>query len=329
MTNPRSCAAMLALSCTLALLLCLPALAGHGAATAPRQAIVLAAFGTSYPDALKSILNVKTKVEKAYPGVPVRLAFTSNIIRKIWQERRDDAGWIKANPGIPADVLGVKTPLATIADLQDQGYRDIAVQSLHVFAGEEFENLKALMFGLESIHTVKAKSAPFNALRLGRPALGMPGDVYPYTEDIAAAVATFKADADTARTMGAALLYMGHGNDFYSTGIYAEFQAQMNKAYGIPVFAGCVEGYPSFDDALAGLKASGVKKVLLKPLMVVAGDHAANDMAGDEDDAWKVMLTKAGFTVTTELEGLGSNDAWAELYVQHLKDAIGQSHLVR
>ena len=92
--------------------------------------------------------------------------------------------------------------------------------------------------------------------------------------------------------MGAALVYMGHGNDYFSTGIYAELQREMNTTYDVPVFAACVEGYPAFDDILAGLKAAKVKNILLKPLMVVAGDHASNDMAGDEDDAWKVMLTK-------------------------------------
>ena len=78
-------------------------------------------------------------MEQANPGIPVRLAFTSSIIRSIWHERRDDAAWIRGNPGVPAEVLSVKTPLATIADLQNEGFRDITVQSLHVFAGEEFD----------------------------------------------------------------------------------------------------------------------------------------------------------------------------------------------
>jgi sirohydrochlorin cobaltochelatase len=318
-----------ALSLALACLLSLPAQAGHGDSGPVRQAIVLAAFGTSYPEALGSILNIRTRVEQANPGIPVRLAFTSSTIRTIWHERRDDAAWLKDNPGVPAEVLSVKTPLATIADLQNEGFRDITVQSLHVFAGEEFEDLKGLMTALDSIRTVKAKSAPFAALRLGRPALGMPGDAYPYTDDIAAGVKALKADVDRAKSMRAALIYMGHGNDFFSTGIYAELQREMNETYGVPVFAACVEGYPAFDDILAGLKAARVKKILLKPLMVVAGDHASNDMAGDEEDAWKAVLTKAGYQVTTDLTGLGANDAWADLYVDHLKDAMGQSGLLR
>jgi sirohydrochlorin cobaltochelatase len=329
MIRSRLCAALAVLSCAFILLLATPVLAGHGDDAPAKQAIVLAAFGTSYPDALQSILNIKTRVEKANPGVPVRLAFTSNIIRKIWQKRQDDGAWIKANPSIPKEVLYVKTPLATIADLQNDGYRNIAVQSLHVFAGEEFEDLAALMIGLDSIRTVKAKFSPFNQLRLGRPALGMPGDAYPYADDMAVAVKALKSDVDKATSMHAALVYMGHGNDFYSTGIYAELQKKMNEAYTTPIFAACVEGYPSLDDIIAGLKASGVKNILLKPLMIVAGDHASNDMAGDEEDSWKVVLTKAGFEVTPEVRGLGSNDAWADIYVNHLKDALGQAQMLR
>ncbi len=289
-----------------------------------KKAIVLTAFGTSYPEALVSILSIQKTVQKAFPKIPVKLAFTSNIIRKIWIERSQDKAWQKAHPEVPAEVLHVKTPLATIADLQNQGYRDITVQSLHVFAGEEYQDTANMVQGLRSIHALKPRHTPFTRLELGRPALGMPGEAHPYKTDLAIAAKTLKADVEQARKMDAALVYMGHGNDFFSTGIYAEFQTVLQKEYGWPVIIGCVEGFPGFDQALAALKVSGKKKVLLKPLMIVAGDHANNDMAGDEDDAWKTMLTKAGFTVKAELRGLGVVPEWAQLYVVHLKDAMTQ-----
>ncbi len=317
-----------ALLCALILLLAIPALAGQHKEGPTQQAIVLAAFGTSYPQALDSILNIKTRIEKANPNTPVKLAFTSDIIRKKWHKRQNDTAWLKANPTVPQEVLFVKNPLATIADLQNAGYKDITVQSLHVFAGEEFDDLKNTMIGLRSIRTIKAKSIPFKKLGLGRPALGMPGDVYPYTEDIKTAAKILKADVEHAKKTGAALVYMGHGNSYYSTSAYAEIQREMQRMYDYPVFISCVEGFPDFDDLLIGLKTSGTKKVLLKPFMVVAGDHASNDMAGDEDDSWKVMLTKAGYSVTTELRGLGSVDVWADIYVRHLKDAMAQTHML-
>lgn len=313
-------ATMLASAC-LTLLLCLPAAAGHHD-TPARQAIVLAAFGSTYPEAVHSILAIKDKVEKAHPDIPVRLAFTSNIVRKIWQKRQADDQWRKENPDIPEAILFVKSPLATIADLQNDGYEYIAVQSLHVFAGEEFHDLMTLVGSLNGIRTMKPRHKPFKRLVLGRPALGMPGEANPYTEDIAAAVKTLSADVDKARKEDAVLVYMGHGNDYFSTGIYAEFQKAMQVHYKYPVFVGCVEGFPGFDDLLTALKFSGKKRILLKPFMIVAGDHARNDMAGDEDDAWKVQLTKAGYTVITDLHGLGSNPDWAALYVSHLNDVL-------
>ncbi|MCJ2163005.1 MULTISPECIES: sirohydrochlorin cobaltochelatase [unclassified Pseudodesulfovibrio] len=312
----------------LLLFLTIPAHAGHGDEGPAKEAIVLAAFGTSYPEALKSILHIRDRVQAANPKVPVKLAFTSSIIRSIWQERQGDAAWKEANPDVPEDVLYVKSPLATLADLSDQGYKDVTVQSLHVFAGEEFEDLKNTLIGLRSIRTVKTKSLPFASLRLGRPALGMPGNVHPYVEDIEVGAKAMKNDVEEAKKMDAALVYMGHGNDYFSTGIYSEFQHAMQQHFSYPVFVGCVEGFPGFDELLVNLKASGKKHILLKPFMIVAGDHASNDMAGDEDDAWKPMLTKAGFDVKTELRGLGMVDTWADIYVDHVKDARAQTHLL-
>ncbi|WP_419787446.1 sirohydrochlorin cobaltochelatase [Pseudodesulfovibrio sp.] len=315
-------AALSALAVALVFTLTVPAMAGHGESGPAPKAVVLAAFGTSYPTGLKSILNIKTRIEKACPGVPVRLAFTSAIIRKIWHKRQDDTAWQKANADVPHEMLFVKSPLATIADLQNEGYKDVTVQSLHVFAGEEFTDLKNLVGTLANIHTLKAKNAVFTRLALGRPALGMPGDAYPYTDDIAVGVKALKADVDQAKKMGAALVYMGHGNDFFSTGIYMETQHELQAAYGYPIFIGCVEGFPGLEAIIPSIKASGKKKILLKPFMIVAGDHANNDMAGDEDDSWKSVLTKAGFQVTPELRGLGSLNAWADIYADHLKDVL-------
>ncbi|MDD3313369.1 sirohydrochlorin cobaltochelatase [Pseudodesulfovibrio sp.] len=322
MSFSRLMAALPALAVALVLTLTVPAMAGHGESGPARQAVVLTAFGTSYPEALKSILNIQSRIEKACPGVPVRLAFTSAIIRQIWRERQDDKAWQQDNPGVPADILFVKSPLATIADLQNEGYKDVTVQSLHVFAGEEFTDVQSLVKSLSSISTLKARNAVFTRISLGRPALGMPGDAHPYTEDIAAGAKALKADVDQARKMKAALVYMGHGNDFFSTGIYMEMQHELQAAYGYPVFIGCVEGFPSLEAIIPAIKASGKKAILLKPFMVVAGDHANNDMAGDEEDSWKSVLTKAGFKVTPELRGLGSVDAWADIYVDHLKSAL-------
>jgi len=301
-----------------------PALAGHGEGGPAKKAIVLAAFGTSYTSAFQSILHIRDAVQKANPDIPVKLAFTSSIIRNIWHKRQTDEAWKKANPNIPEDVLYVKSPLATLANLSDNGYKDITVQSMHVYAGEEFTDLKAIVAGLQSIKTIKHKCLPFTDLHLGRPALGMPGDAYPYMDDIAVGVKALAADVAQAKKEKVALVYMGHGNDFFSTGIYAQFEKAMRDEYDYPIYVATVEGYPGFDLLLPRLKHAGVKKVLLKPFMIVAGDHANNDMAGDDADSWKSELTKAGIKVHAELRGLGMVDPWAAIYVNHVKDAMAQ-----
>jgi len=292
-----------------------------------KKAIVLAGFGTSYPSALVAITGIQKQVQEAFPGTCVRVAFTSNIIRNIWHQRQDDPKFTKAND-IPKEILYVKGPLATIADLQDEGYRTIIVQPLHAYAGEEYADLCSYVEGLTAISTLKEKFSPFAKLVIGRPALGKPGTGHDYHEDLEAAAKTLAPDVALAKKKGAALVYMGHGNEYFSTGIYAEFQQVMQETYPkTPIFIGTVEGYPALDDVSARLTHGKVKKVLLKPLMVVAGDHANNDMAGDEDDTWKSTFKGKGIRVDCDIHGLGENPAWAKIYVAHIKDTAKDNHI--
>jgi sirohydrochlorin cobaltochelatase len=287
-----------------------------------KKAIVLADFGTTYPSALVAVTTVQEMVQKAFPEVMVRTAFTSNIIRDIWHKRQDDTQFLAEHKEIPREILNVKGPLATIADLQDAGYRTIIVQPLHVYEGEEYTDLCSYVRGLNAITTIKEKYMPFVKLAIGRPVLGQHGDVHDYHKDLDAAAKTLAPDVALAKKNGAALVYMGHGNEFYSTGIYAEFQQVMRRTYPeAKIFIGTVEGFPSLDDVVAGIKHGGVKNAVLKPLMVVAGDHANKDMAGNDDDSWKSTFKRAGVRVECILHGLGENMGWDEIYIDHIKDA--------
>ncbi|MFH1983907.1 MAG: sirohydrochlorin cobaltochelatase [Pseudomonadota bacterium] len=294
----------------------------HTSATV-KKAIVLAVFGTTVPAALKSILSLQSKMAQAFPDMPVSLAFTSEIVRAKWAGRAQDAAWRRQHPEVPDALYTVKNPLATIANLQDQGYRYIAVQSTHIFPGEEYENLKSEIDALAAIRTLRDRDRPFRKIVLGRPALGAPGDRHPYSEDIAHAALVLEADIALARKNRSALVYMGHGNEVFSTGVYMELEAALrDSAPEVPVFVGVVEGFPPLERVIDALTHAKVKTVTLFPLMVVAGDHAANDMAGAEDDSWKTRIQAKGITVTPMLRGLGEVDAWADIYVQHLKDAM-------
>jgi Cobalamin biosynthesis protein CbiK, Co2+ chelatase len=293
-----------------------------------KKAIVLAQFGTSYPSALAALTNIQKQVQDAFPGVKVKLAFTSNIIRKIWHERQNDKKFLEENKNIPEEILYVKAPLATIADLQDEGYTTIIVQSTHVFEGEEYLDLKSCVDGLDSITTIKLRHKPFKKIVLGRPLLGKKGEEYPYHKDLEAAAKMVKADVELARKNKAALVYMGHGNEYLSTGAYTEFQETLRRMYPeTPVYIGVVEGFPSPDYVVSGLIRDRIKKVVLKPFMIVAGDHATNDMAGDEDDSWKTIFKSKGIEVVTVIAGLGENPEIGKILIQHIKDVARDNQI--
>ena len=291
-----------------------------------KKAIVIASFGTTYPEALTSITEIQREVQKAFPTAKVKLAFTSNIIRRIWHKRQSDKAFLNTHRNIPRDILYVKGPLATISDLQDEGYKTIIVQPTHIYAGEEYHDLTSYVRALNSIETIKERYRPFKKLVLGRPLLGKPGPEHDYHKDMEDVAKALKCDVKMAKKKGAALVYMGHGNEFYSTGAYAEFQQVMRKMYpGTKIFVGTVEGFPSLDDLISGLVHAKVKKVLLKPFMIVAGDHARNDMAGDDKDSWKNVISSKGIQVITSLHGLGENPEIVRIFIQHIKDAAEDS----
>ncbi len=293
-----------------------------------KNAIVIASFGTTVPTAVQSITNISDVVKKAYPETEVRLTFTSNIIRSIWKKRQaEPQKWL--DQGIPEEVLYVKNFIATIGDLLEDGYTNIVVQPTHMFFMEQSHDLRQYINGLASIETMKAKWKPIHTIVMGRPALGMPGDVYSYHDDIDAVCKTLAKDAEDAKKADATLVYMGHGNEHWSTGIYAETQKKMRDMYpDVTTYIGVVEGAPALDDFMGHLKSAKNRKVLLKPFMIVAGDHATNDMAGPEDDSWKTIMTKDGYKVDAVLEGLGSNDDFAQIFVDHIADAAKERGLV-
>ncbi len=296
-----------------------------------KNAIVLAMFGTTVEPALQGLLNIRTKMIEKYPGTPVRIAFTSNIIRKKWQHRAEDPAYIKAHPEIPADVLHVKTPLATIADLQNEGYDTIVVQPTHIAMGEEYLDLATYVDSLMRMGSLKKpKYKPFHKVALGRPALGTYGTDHPYAEDIMTVAKALAPDAELAVKEKAGLVYMGHGNEYFpSAGAYLELADRMRQLYPEVVTAiGNVEGFPALEDVMDTLKLYGVKKVVLKPCMVVAGDHAMNDMAGPEADSWKSVLEKNGFEVVVVKRGLGEQDAFADIFVNHAADAAKDAGIV-
>ena len=292
-----------------------------------KTAIIIASFGTTVPEAVQSIDNITTRVKAAFPDTEVRVVFTSNIIRSIWKKRSvSPKEW--TDKGICEEILFTKNLLTTFGELKSEGFKDVVVQPTHLFHMEQYQDLMQYINAIGSIKTIRDKWKPFDKIALGRPALGTVGDVYPYHTDLKRAVKTFAGDVALAEQKGAALVYMGHGNELWSTGIYVELQQLMRQTYPqVKIFVGSVEGYPGIEDVQKSLShyTPKIDKVLLKPLMIVAGDHATNDMAGDEEDSWKTILSKAGFNVETLLKGLGSNNQFADIFIANIKDAAKAS----
>ncbi|HKJ04145.1 MAG TPA: sirohydrochlorin cobaltochelatase [Geopsychrobacteraceae bacterium] len=293
-----------------------------------KSAIVIAAFGTSYPSAVDSLLAIVRDIEAKYPETPVQMAFTSNIIRKKWHGRADNKEYRQKHPEVPEYFYRIKNVLGTLADFQDQGYRSIVVQPTLLTHGEEYLDVQAYLEGLMAIDTVKERWKPFERLALGRPLMGSWGDKHPYEHDLQQLTEAVAEDVKLAEQQQAVLLYMGHGNEHLSTGLYYEFERLMNQRYPqLTTIVGLVEGHPDFSETLEKLQKSGRKNVLLKPLMVVAGDHASKDMAGNGADSWSSQLKALGFGVRPIMQGLGDNAAVRALFISHLHDAAAEAGL--
>lgn len=294
-----------------------------------KTAVVLAVFGTSHASGLPGIMNIHKKVQAAFPDKRVELAFTSTIIREIWQKRRSEPGFAAKHPEIPKEIINIKGPLAAIACLQDEGYDNIIVQPTHIAASEEFTDLSSYVNALGSIRTIKTKNMPFKKIVIGRPALGNSGVEHEYSQDIRKAARAMSQDVVKAAKNGSALVYMGHGNEHFSTGVYIEFGDAMREMYpSTKTYIGVVEGFPSVNHVMKELERDGVKKVYLKPFMTVAGDHAKNDMAGEEPDSWKKIMESKGIKVSAELAGVGENPAFADIFVQHVRDAAKDNGII-
>ena len=289
------------------------------------EAIVLAMFGTTVESALQDLLAIQTAIKTAYPQTSVSIAFTSNQIRRIWHKRAHDARYLAEHPEIPEEILHVQGILATIANLQDRGYVRQVIQPTHIAPAEEFHDLAAYVRGLGSIRTMKPRWQPFAAIGLGRPLLGTYSLQHAYADDIRIAAETLAADAELARSQKAALVYMGHGNHhFPSGGLYLEFAARMRELYpDVLTLIGTVEGFPSLDNVVEALRQHGAGRVLLKPFLIVAGDHAINDLVGEEEDSWQSLLRKDGFEVTAEVKGLGPQVA--PIFVRHAAEAAAEA----
>ena len=261
------------------------------AATEPREGLIIVAFGTSVPEAVPALKALDNDLREAFPEAAVEWAYTSQIIRKKLAAR-----------GTP--VGGISDGLAALAR---KGVKVVRVQSLHVMAGEEFSALERAV-----LLDVKAHPGRFEAVYLGRPLLESRQDA----REVAAAV----LQSCPGRAAGEGLVLMGHGQahgraDLVFEGIRRAFV----EADGL-TFMATVEGSRTFDDLARELAARKLKTLWLQPFMVVAGDHARNDLAGEDADSWASRLRKQGFQVKTSRRGLGEIAGVRAVSIRHARE---------
>ncbi len=274
--------------------------------------LLVVSFGTSYNDSrVADIKSIEDALQAANPDWSVRRAFTAQII----------INHIQARDGEKIDNMEQALERAVA-----NGVKQLVVQPTHLMHGAEYDEMRA------AIDKVRDK---FESVEIAEPMLGEVGNdatvINADKEAVAKAVVAAALEESgyestaAAKEAGVAYVLMGHGTAHVAKVTYSQMATQMDKLGYENVFIGTVEGEPedtSCEAVIAAVKEAGYTTVVLRPLMVVAGDHANNDMAGADEDSWKTMFEAAGFTVNCQISGLGRIADVQALYVAHTKAAI-------
>lgn len=259
----------------------------------PDTAILLAAFGSRLPDASSALERMRSRASAEYPGLRVETALTSGSVRR----HKNCQGGQECSP---EEVL---------RRLAAEGVRRLAIQSLHVVPGEEFK-------GLERLAGAMTGPAGFHRVEVGRPLLGS-------REDIRRVAGVLLTVLPPERQPGEAVLLMGHGTRGRANGVYADLAVEL-RALDRLVLIGALEAEPGLAAKVDELRALGVGRVHLMPLLFARGVHATRDMAGSGENSWKSGLGRAGFDCRAWIKGAGEHEALAEIWLEHLREAVAK-----
>ena len=259
-----------------------------------QQELLVVSFGTSYNDSRRNTIGaIEQAMEDNFQDWSVRRAFTSQII--IDRVAKRDA--------VTIDNVGQALERAV-----NNQVKTLVVQPTHLMNGLEYEEL---------MDELAKYADAFDKVVVGEPLLTSDEDF----QNLMGAITEDTSEYDDGET---AIVFMGHGTEADSNAVYAKMQTVLADAGLDNYFIGTVEATPSLDDVLAAVGKGQYKRVVLQPLMIVAGDHANNDMAGDEEDSWKTAFTKAGYQVECRLRGLGEIEAVQQMLVDHAAAAMAK-----
>ena len=254
--------------------------------------LLVLSFGTSFNDSRRlNIGAIERDLETAFPDYSVRRGFTANIV----------IDHIQSRDGIKMDDVDEAMNRAV-----DNNVKNLVIQPTHLMNGLEYQELE---------EQVAQYADAFDKIAIGKPLLTSEDDF----KRVEQALVDWTSEYDDGET---AICFMGHGTEAESNEVYQKMQDLLTADGHDNYFVGTVEASPSLEDVLAKVKAGSYKRVVLEPMMVVAGDHANNDMAGEEEDSWKTTFEDAGYEVTCLLRGLGENEAIRQIYVEHAQAAM-------
>lgn len=258
------------------------------------QELLVVSFGTSYNDNRRFTIGaIENAMEAAFPDYSVRRGFTSQII----------IDHVQSRDGETIDNVSQALDRAV-----DNGVKTLVIQPTHLMNGYEYNDL---------VDEVAQYADAFEAISIGQPLLTSDADF----QTVAQAMVEATASYDDGKT---AICFMGHGTEADSNGVYAKMQQLLSDSGYANYYIGTVEATPSLEDVLALVQAGDYERVVLQPMMIVAGDHANNDMAGDEEDSWKTAFQNAGYEVECVVSGLGELEAIQQLLVEHAQAAIDE-----
>ena len=249
------------------------------------KGILVVSFGTTYKESMeKTIAAVERKIEESYNNYAVKRAFTSSMVIKTIMARGE----------------GINSVTQAMGIFLAQGITEVYIQPTHIIAGDEYEKLIKFAMNFRD---------RFEVLKVGKPLLYTMEDMFLVADIISKEI---KINEDEA------LVLMGHGTQHPVNTVYAAMDYIFKERGNRNIFMGTVEAYPSLENVAKMVKNSGYKKVVLSPFMLVAGDHATNDMAGDEEESWKKYFESIGMETRIVMKGLGEYKGIQEMYMEHI-----------
>ena len=250
--------------------------------------LLVVSFGTSYNDSRRLTVGaIENAIENAFPDYSVRRGFTTDDVKK-------------------SDNVSIDNVTEALNRAVDNGVKTLVVQPTHLMNGLEYTDL---------VNELADNSDAFEQVAVGEPLLTSDDDF----KAVISAITDATKEYDDGET---AICFMGHGTEADSNAVYQKMQDMLKEEGFDNYYVGTVEATPSCEDVINQVKEGSYKKVVLEPLMIVAGDHANNDMAGDDDDSWKSQFEAAGYEVTCLVRGLGELEPIQQLFVQHAQAAV-------